>query len=89
VVCEIFYLDSNVERSRSRNSDVAGGLREPLTVVSDPCAGFYVGANDGYNWARPHQPSLPSLRPTQGSTAGTREAATRQMLCFLECSIVC
>jgi hypothetical protein len=54
-----------------KTPDVAGGAREAMAVVSDRCVGSYI-ANGGYSWAQPHQPSLPSLRPTQGFTAGTR-----------------
>jgi hypothetical protein len=51
--------------------DVARGAREDVAAVSDLCVGSYI-ANGGYSWLRPHQPSLPSLRPTQGFTAGMR-----------------
>ena len=56
-----------------KTPDVARGAGEAVTVVSDLCAGFYI-ANVATAGLGPHQPSLPSLRPTQGFTAGTRVA---------------
>ncbi len=53
-----------------KTPDVARGAREAVTVVSDPCAGFIYR-----QWRlqlSDRTPSLPSLRPTQGFTAGTR-----------------
>src|SRR6516164_2718530 len=53
-----------------KTPDVARGAGEAVTVVSDLCAGFYI-ANVATAGLGPHQPSLPSLRPTQGFTAGS------------------
>src|SRR6266487_1507135 len=44
-----------------KTPDVARGAREAVTVVSDPCAGFYI-ANGGYSWAQT-APALASISP--------------------------
>jgi hypothetical protein len=44
-----------------KTPDVARGAREAATVVSDPCAGFYI-ANGGYSWAQT-APALASISP--------------------------
>ena len=74
-----------------KTPDVARGAREAVTVVSDPCAGFYI-ANGGYSWAQT-APALASISPPDTGlyrrNASGRQSGIRQMLCLLECSIVC
>src|SRR5262245_30275130 len=71
--------------------DVARGAREAVAVASDPCVGSYI-ANGGYSWAQT-APALASISPPDSGlyrrNASGRQSGIRQMLCLLECSIVC
>src|SRR5262249_61171780 len=78
-------------RIRILSGHLARGAREAVAVVSDPCLGSYT-ANDGYSWAET-APALASISPPDSGlyrrNARGRQSGIRQMLCLLECSIVC
>jgi DNA-binding NarL/FixJ family response regulator len=91
VVREAFYADRILSGHVMKTPDVARGAREAVTVMSDPCVGFYI-ANGGDSWAQT-APALASISPPDSGlyrrNASGRQSGIRKMLCLLECSIVC
>jgi hypothetical protein len=74
-----------------KTPDVARGAREAAAAVSDECVASHI-ADGGYSWTdtapAPRFHLFARLEALRRNASG-RRSRIRQMLCLLECSIVC